>query len=143
MLDLVIHSLYTDKEIFVRELISNAADATEKMKFLQTSGAEIFGPDAALTISVATDDQAKTITFTDAGLGMTHGELIDNLGTIAHSGSKAFLEQLKASKDRGGGDKRERWAGEKTRSSSGSLVSGFMRRDEGAGQRDEVLFEPL
>ena len=99
LLDLVIHSLYTDKEIFVRELISNAADATEKLKFLQTSGAEIFEPDAALTISVSTDDQAKTITFTDAGLGMTHEELIDNLGTIAHSGSKAFLEQLKASKE--------------------------------------------
>jgi molecular chaperone HtpG len=98
LLDLVIHSLYTDKEIFVRELISNAADASEKLKFLQTSGAELFEPDAALKISVATDDQAKTITFTDAGIGMTHGELIDNLGTIAHSGSKAFLEQLKASK---------------------------------------------
>ncbi len=96
LLDLVIHSLYTDKEIFVRELISNAADATEKLKFLQTSGAEIFEPEAALKISVSTDDQAKTITFTDAGIGMTHGELIDNLGTIAHSGSKAFLEQLKA-----------------------------------------------
>lgn len=95
LLDLVIHSLYTDKEIFVRELISNAADASEKLKFLQTSGAEIFEPDAPLKISVSTDDQAKTITITDAGIGMTHGELIDNLGTIAHSGSKAFLEQLK------------------------------------------------
>ena len=95
LLDLVIHSLYTDKEIFVRELISNAADASEKLKFLQTSGAEIFEPDAPIKISVATDDQAKTITITDAGIGMTHGELIDNLGTIAHSGSKAFLEQLK------------------------------------------------
>ena len=99
LLDIVTHSLYTDKEIFVRELISNAADASEKLKFLQTSGTEIFEPDAPLKITVATDDQAKTITFTDAGLGMTHGELIDNLGTIAHSGSKAFLEQLKASKD--------------------------------------------
>ena len=99
LLEIVIHSLYTDKEIFVRELISNAADASEKLKFLQTSGTEIFEPDAPLQITVATDDQAKTITFTDAGLGMTHGELIDNLGTIAHSGSKAFLEQLKASKD--------------------------------------------
>jgi molecular chaperone HtpG len=99
LLDLVIHSLYTDKEIFVRELISNAADASEKLKFLQTSGAEIFEPDAALKISVSTDDQAKTITFTDSGVGMTHGELIDNLGTIAHSGSKAFLEQLKANKN--------------------------------------------
>jgi molecular chaperone HtpG len=98
LLDLVIHSLYTDKEIFVRELISNAADASEKLKFLQTSGAEIFEPEASLKISVSTDDQAKTITFTDHGIGMTHGELIDNLGTIAHSGSKAFLEQLKASK---------------------------------------------
>jgi len=99
LLDLVIHSLYTDKEIFVRELISNAADASEKLKFLQTSGAEIFEPDADLKISVSTDDQAKTITFTDAGIGMTHAELIENLGTIAHSGSKAFLEQLKANKD--------------------------------------------
>jgi molecular chaperone HtpG len=96
LLDLVVHSLYTDKEIFVRELISNAADASEKLKFLQTSGTEIFEPDATLKISVSTDDQAKTITFTDAGIGMTHAELIENLGTIAHSGSKAFLEQLKA-----------------------------------------------
>jgi TNF receptor-associated protein 1 len=96
LLDIVIHSLYTDREIFVRELISNAADASEKLKFLQTSGAEIHQPDRPLTISVSTDDQAKTITFTDSGIGMTHGELIDNLGTIAHSGSRAFLEQLKA-----------------------------------------------
>ncbi len=99
LLDLVIHSLYTDKEIFVRELISNAADATEKLKFLQTSGAEIVSPELPLKISVSTDDTGKTITFTDAGLGMTHAELVENLGTIAHSGSKAFLEQLKASKD--------------------------------------------
>ena len=99
LLDLVIHSLYTDKEIFVRELISNAADATEKLKFLQTSGAEIASPELPLKISVSTDDSGKTITFSDAGLGMTHAELVENLGTIAHSGSKAFLEQLKASKD--------------------------------------------
>jgi TNF receptor-associated protein 1 len=98
LLEIVIHSLYTDKEIFVRELISNAADASEKLKFLQTSGAEIHQPDEAPRITVATDEEAKTITFTDTGVGMTHGELIDNLGTIAHSGSKAFLEQLKASK---------------------------------------------
>ena len=96
LLDLVVHSLYTDKEIFVRELISNAADATEKLKFLQTSGTEVFEPEAVLKIGVSTDDQAKTITFTDAGVGLTHAELIENLGTIAHSGSKAFLEQLKA-----------------------------------------------
>ncbi|HEY2341511.1 MAG TPA: molecular chaperone HtpG [Chthoniobacteraceae bacterium] len=96
LLEIVTHSLYTDKEIFVRELISNAADASEKLKFLQTSGTEVFEPDRPLKISVTTDDQAKTITFTDAGIGMTREELVENLGTIAHSGSKAFLEQLKA-----------------------------------------------
>ena len=95
LLDIVIHSLYTDKEIFIRELISNAADATEKLRFLQTSGTEIYQPDRALTISVNTDDTAHTISIADSGLGMTRDELIENLGTIAHSGSKAFLQQLK------------------------------------------------
>src|SRR5678815_3091416 len=98
LLDLVVHSLYTDKEIFVRELISNAADASEKLKFLQTSGAAIVQPELPLKISVTTDDSAKTISFTDAGIGMSHAELVENLGTIAHSGSKAFLQQLKANK---------------------------------------------
>ena len=99
LLEIVTHSLYTDKEIFVRELISNAADASEKLKFLQTSGAEVFEPELPLKITVATDETAKTITFTDAGVGMTQAELVENLGTIAHSGSKAFLEQLKANQD--------------------------------------------
>jgi TNF receptor-associated protein 1 len=95
LLEIVIHSLYTDKEIFVRELISNAADATEKLKFLQTAGTGVHQPDAPLKISVTTDSEAKTITFTDAGLGMTRAELVENLGTIAHSGSKAFLKMIK------------------------------------------------
>ncbi len=95
LLDLVVHSLYTDKEIFVRELVSNAADASEKLRFLKTSGAEIADADVEPKINVSTDETAKTITFTDAGIGMTHDELIENLGTIAHSGSKAFLQQIK------------------------------------------------
>ena len=95
LLDLVVHSLYTDKEIFIRELVSNAADASEKLRFLKTSGTEIADADVEPTITVATDETAKTITITDAGIGMTHDELIENLGTIAHSGSKAFLQQLK------------------------------------------------
>ena len=95
LLDIVIHSLYTDKEIFIRELISNAADATEKLRFLQTSGAEIFESDRPLTIAVGTDDSAHTISIADAGIGMTRDELIENLGTIAHSGSKAFLQQIR------------------------------------------------
>jgi len=104
LLEIVVHSLYTDKDIFVRELISNAADATEKLKFLQTSGKTLHQPDLPLSIRVTTDKDAKTITFADTGLGMTHAELIENLGTIAHSGSKAFLQQIKAQKDAAAAD---------------------------------------
>ncbi len=94
LLDIVIHSLYTDKEIFVRELISNGADACEKLRFTQASGAAMHQPDVAAGIALTTDEAAGTITFTDTGIGMTHGELVENLGTIAHSGTKAFLKQL-------------------------------------------------
>ena len=96
LLNIVVHSLYTDKEIFIRELISNAADALEKLRFLQTSGQSIEQSDLPLTISLITDDKANTIAITDTGIGMTHGELVENLGTIAHSGSKAFLKQIAA-----------------------------------------------
>lgn len=98
LLNIVIHSLYTDKEIFVRELISNAADACEKLRFNQSSGATTYQSEIAPSISVTTDDKAGTITITDTGLGMTHGELVENLGTIAHSGTKAFLKQLAEAK---------------------------------------------
>jgi len=94
LLNIVIHSLYTDKEIFVRELISNAADACEKLRFNQSSGKTIHQSEVAPGIAIATDDKAGTITITDTGCGMTHGELVENLGTIAHSGTKAFLKQL-------------------------------------------------
>ncbi|MFO1486976.1 MAG: molecular chaperone HtpG [Verrucomicrobiota bacterium] len=94
LLNIVIHSLYTDKEIFVRELISNASDACEKLRFNQSSGKTVHQPDIAPMISITTDETANTITITDTGLGMTHGELVENLGTIAHSGTKAFLKQL-------------------------------------------------
>jgi TNF receptor-associated protein 1 len=94
LLDIVIHSLYTDKEIFVRELISNAADALEKLRFQQSSGMAVFQPDLPLSLAISTDEKANTITFTDTGVGMTPIELAENLGTIAHSGSKAFLNQL-------------------------------------------------
>ena len=94
LLDIVIHSLYTDKEIFVRELISNGADACEKLRFTQASGAAIEQADTPATVALTTDDKAGTITFTDTGVGMTHAELVENLGTIAHSGTKAFVKQL-------------------------------------------------
>ena len=94
LLNIVIHSLYTDKEIFVRELISNSADACEKLRFNQSSGKPVYQSEVAPGITVTTDDKAGTVTITDTGLGMTHGELVENLGTIAHSGTKAFLKQL-------------------------------------------------
>ncbi len=98
LLNIVIHSLYTDKEIFVRELISNAADACEKLRFNQSSGKPAHQSEIAPSITIVTDDKAGTITITDTGCGMTHGELVENLGTIAHSGTKAFLKQLAADK---------------------------------------------
>ena len=94
LLDIVIHSLYTEKEIFVRELVSNASDALEKLRHLQLTEKEVFDDQATLEINLTTDDQAKTLTIQDFGLGMTREELIENLGTIAHSGSKAFLKAL-------------------------------------------------
>jgi molecular chaperone HtpG len=94
LLDIVIHSLYTEKEIFVRELVSNASDALEKLRHLQFTEKEIFDDRLPLEINLTTDDAAKTFTIQDFGVGMTQAELIENLGTIAHSGSKAFLKAL-------------------------------------------------
>ncbi|MBM3845583.1 MAG: molecular chaperone HtpG [Verrucomicrobia bacterium] len=98
LLDLVIHSLYTDREIFVRELISNAADACEKLRYLQTSGQPVLQPDVAPVIQIQTDEAAGTVTLSDTGIGMSRAELVENLGTIAHSGTKAFVKQLAEAK---------------------------------------------
>ena len=95
LLDIVINSLYTDKEIFVRELVSNAVDALEKLRHLQLTEKTVTDPDLDLEINITTDEEANTITIADYGIGMTKDELIGNLGTIAHSGSKAFLKGLK------------------------------------------------
>ncbi len=95
LLDIVIHSLYTDKEIFIRELVSNASDALEKLRYIQQTEKNIFDDQLPLEIEVKTDEEANTITITDYGIGMTSEELTENLGTIAHSGSKQFLESVK------------------------------------------------
>jgi TNF receptor-associated protein 1 len=94
LLDIVIHSLYTEKEIFVRELVSNASDALEKLRHLQLTEKAVFDDKAEMEINITTDDKAKTFTIQDFGIGMTRAELIENLGTIAHSGSKAFVKAL-------------------------------------------------
>ena len=95
LLDIVIHSLYTEKEIFVRELVSNASDALEKLRHLQLTEKGIYEESQELEINVSFDDKAKTVTIQDFGIGMTRAELVENLGTIAHSGSKAFAAALK------------------------------------------------
>ena len=94
LLDIVIHSLYTEKEIFVRELVSNASDALEKQRHLSLTEKAIFDDKLELEINITTDDKAKTFTIQDFGIGMTQAELVENLGTIAHSGSKAFVKAL-------------------------------------------------
>ncbi len=99
LLDIVIHSLYTNKEIFVRELISNASDALEKQRHIRISEKEIFDDQLELEVNITTDDTANTITIQDFGLGMGHEELVENLGTIAHSGSKQFLQALSEGSD--------------------------------------------
>lgn len=95
VLDIVIHSLYTDREIFIRELVSNAADSLEKMRLTQLTENDFFGAELPLEISITTDEAAGTLTIADHGIGLTRAELVENLGTIAHSGSKAFAAALK------------------------------------------------
>lgn len=99
LLDIVTHSLYTDKEIFIRELISNASDALEKLRHTQLTEKTIFDDGLDLEINITTDDTAGTITIQDFGIGMSREELAENLGTIAHSGSKAFAQALQAAKE--------------------------------------------
>nr|MBK7065988.1 molecular chaperone HtpG [Deltaproteobacteria bacterium] len=95
VLDLVIHSLYSHREVFLRELISNASDAIDKLRFRSVTEAGLMGEEP-LRIRLIPDEAAGTLTIDDNGVGMTHDELIEHLGTIASSGSKKFLESLKA-----------------------------------------------
>lgn len=94
LLTLMIHSLYSNKEIFLRELISNASDACDKLRFEGLNNDNLFENDGDLKIHVSFDKEAKTITIRDNGIGMTRDEVINNIGTIARSGTKAFFEQL-------------------------------------------------
>ncbi|NOQ66602.1 MAG: molecular chaperone HtpG [Desulfobacterales bacterium] len=94
LLDIVIHSLYTERDIFVRELISNAADALEKFRHRSLSEEEVFDSHVPLEIAIDVNDKDHTLTITDTGIGMTREELEANLGTIAHSGSNTFLSEL-------------------------------------------------
>ncbi|URE35745.1 Heat shock protein [Musa troglodytarum] len=101
LLDLIVHSLYSHKEVFLRELVSNASDALDKLRFLSVTDPSLLGDAGDLEIRVKPDPDNGTIMITDTGLGMTKEELIDCLGTIAQSGTSRFLNALKENKDVG------------------------------------------
>ncbi len=96
LLKLMIHSLYSNKEIFLRELVSNASDAADKLRFLAIQDPALFDGDTELAVDLIVDSAAGTLTVRDNGVGMSREDLVDNLGTIARSGTKAFMEQLSA-----------------------------------------------
>ena len=98
LLNLMIHSIYTNKEIFLRELISNANDAIDKLKFKSLTDTDILKGDDKFKIDISVDKDNRTLTITDNGIGMTYEEVDDNIGTIAKSGSKLFKEQLEEPK---------------------------------------------
>ena len=96
LLNILAHSLYTEREIFLRELLSNASDALHRLQFEMLTNPEVLDPEADLAITLDFDTDARTLTVADTGIGMSREELIENLGTIAHSGAMAFLQQLEA-----------------------------------------------
>ncbi len=98
VLDLVINSLYSNKEIFLRELISNASDACDKLRYIALTETKLIDPGTELAITLSVDKKTKSITVSDNGIGMNHDELIENLGTIAKSGTTDFLEGLSGDK---------------------------------------------
>lgn len=100
-MDLIVHSLYSHKEVFLRELVSNASDALDKLRFLSVTEPSLLGESGELEIRIKPDPDNGTITITDSGIGMTKEELIDCLGTIAQSGTSKFLKALKENKDLG------------------------------------------
>lgn len=101
LMDLIVNSLYSNKEVFLRELVSNASDALDKLRFLSVTEPELLKDAVDLDIRIQTDKDNGIITITDTGIGMTRQELVDSLGTIAHSGTAKFLKALKESQEAG------------------------------------------
>lgn len=104
VLDILVHSLYTEREIFLRELISNASDALHRIQFELLTNREVQDADAELAIEIKVDEEAGTITISDTGIGMTRDDLINNLGVIARSGAKAFIQAAQQAQNGGGAD---------------------------------------
>jgi len=101
LLDLMVHSIYTNREIFLRELISNASDAIDKAHFESLTNRELLEGNDTFEIYLVPDKDSHTLTISDNGIGMTYDEVVDNIGTIAKSGTKAFMEKMKEAKEAG------------------------------------------
>jgi molecular chaperone HtpG len=101
LLHLMVHSVYSNKDIFLRELVSNAADACEKLRFLSLSEPALIAGDEALAVTITPDAASRRLEIEDNGIGMSHAELVDNLGTIARSGTRTFLDGLADTRDGG------------------------------------------
>jgi molecular chaperone HtpG len=99
LLHMMVHSVYSDRDVFLRELVSNAADACEKLRYEAIARPELLGDDAKLAITIAADPEGNTLSISDNGIGMSRDEMIEALGTIARSGTRAFMEQIEAAKD--------------------------------------------
>ena len=100
LLHLMVHSVYSDKSVFLRELIANAADACERLRYEAIAAPALLGDDVKPRITLALDAEARRLTVEDNGIGMSRDEMIEALGTIARSGTKAFLERIEASAKR-------------------------------------------
>ena len=99
ILELMAHSVYSNREIFLRELISNASDALDKLRFEAIENQALLSDDAELSIALDVDTDGRTLTISDNGIGMSREELIENIGTIAKSGTKEFINKIKAQKE--------------------------------------------
>ena len=112
LLELVTHSLYSNKEIFIRELVSNSSDAVDKLRLEGLKDKKILENNTDFKISINFDKDSKTITVSDNGIGMTKDEIIDNIGTIAKSGTKEFLAKLKDLKSKNKDDQTDQLIGQ-------------------------------
>ncbi|GAB4511828.1 MAG: molecular chaperone HtpG [Anaerolineae bacterium] len=99
LLNILVHSLYTERDIFLRELVSNASDALNRVQFEMLTNQDVLSPDADLRIRITVDPDAGTLTISDTGIGMTHDDLVNNLGVIARSGAKAFIDAMSDNKN--------------------------------------------
>ena len=101
LMNIIIHSLYSHREIFLRELISNASDAIDKLRFKAQTEPELLGDDTELKIRITADKKKRTLEIADNGIGMTYDEVVENIGTIAKSGTAGFLEAVGAARQAG------------------------------------------